>query len=211
MKNIIVATFTLLFVFTFSTELSYSQVVTEQLIENKFIQKQQIEIEPVISNCQKVAKITGWDLEISKYFVNEAENRGVLIFDEALPIISKETGGTYDFNLVHYNTNGTKDVGIFQINDVTKQDIVRLLKSEGREFNSWSRMNPKFNLSAGLYWLNYLKGNGLENDRLFTSYNYGISGAKNYASRNGTYISRYSKDVIKARNEINKIVDNHNK
>ena len=207
-KNIIVATFILLFLF--SSELSYSQGITnqhKQLIENKFIQKQQIEIEPVISNCQKVAKITGWDLEISKYFVNEAENRGVLIFDEAIPIISKETGGTYDFNLIHYNTNGTKDVGIFQINDITKQDIVRLLEVEGREFDSWSRMNREFNISGGLCWLNYLKGKGLEGHGLFTSYNRGIAGAKNYASRNGTYVSRYSRDVVKARNEINKIVN----
>ena len=208
MKNIIVATFTLLFVFTFSTELSYSQGINNQLIKNNPIQKQQIEIEPVISNCQKVAKITGWDLEISKYFVNEAENRGVLIFDEAIPIISKETGGTYDFNLIHYNTNGTKDVGIFQINDITKQDIVRLLEVEGREFDSWSRMNREFNISGGLCWLNYLKGKGLEGHGLFTSYNRGIAGAKNYASRNGTYVSRYSRDVIKESNEINNVINN---
>jgi len=206
-KKIIIAIFVLLFVFTFSTELSYSQGINNQLIENKPIQKQQIEIQPAISNCQKVAEIAGWDLEISKYFVSEAKNRGVSIFDEALPIIKVETGGTYDFNLVHYNTNGTKDVGIFQINDVTHKFIVKQLKVEGREFESWSRMNPEFNLSAGLYWMNYLKSKGLEGHELFTSYNKGIVGAKNYASRNGTYVSRYSRDVVKARNEINKIVN----
>jgi len=208
MRNIILATFTLLFVFTFSTELSYSQGINKQLIENKPIQKQQIEIEPVISDYQKVVEITGWDLEISKYFVNEANNRNVSVFDEALPVIGVETGGGYDFKLIHYNSNGTKDVGIFQINDVTKSEIVKILKLEGKQFDLWSRLNPEFNLSAGLYWLNYLKNKGLENHSLFTSYNYGINGAKNYASRNGTYISRYSKDVIKARNEINKIVNN---
>ena len=207
-KKIIIAIFVLLFVFTFSTELSYSQGINNQLIENKPIQKQQIEIQPAISNCQKVAEIAGWDLEISKYFVSEAKNRGVSIFDEALPIIKVETGGTYDFNLVHYNTNGTYDKGAFQINDLPYQEIVKILKSEDKQFDLWSRLNPEFNLSAGLYWLNYLKNKGLENDALFTSYNRGIAGAKNYASKNGTYVSRYSRDVIKARNEINKIVNN---
>jgi len=213
MKNkIIIATLTLLFVLPFSSEceLSCGQGINNQYnqsIENNTTQKQQIEIEPAIYDCQKVAEITGWDLEISKYFVSEAENRGVLIFDEALPIISKETGSTYDFNLVHYNTNGTKDVGIFQINDITKQDIVRLLEVEGREFDSWSRLNPEFNISGGLYWMSYLKGKGLKNNALFTSYNRGINGAKNYASRNGTYVSRYSRDVIKARNEINNVIN----
>jgi len=202
-KKIIIAIFVLLFVLPFSSELSYSQGI-KQPIENRPIQKQQIEI----SDYQKVAEITGWDLEISKYFVSEAENRGISVFNEVLPVIGVETDGTYDFNLIHYNSNGTKDVGIFQINDVTKLDIVKLLKSEGREFEFWSRMNREFNISAGMCWISHLKGKGLEGHGLFTSYNKGISGAKNYAKRNGTHISRYSRDVIKARSEINKVVNN---
>jgi len=201
-KKIIIAIFVLLFVLPFSSELSYSQGI-KQPIENRPIQKQQIEI----SDYQKVAEITGWDLEISKYFVSEAENRGISVFNEVLPVIGVETDGTYDFNLIHYNSNGTKDVGIFQINNITKLDIVKLLKVEGREFKSWSRLNPEFNISAGMCWLNYLKSKELENHSLFTSYNYGINGAKNYASRNGTYVSRYSRDVIKARNEINNVIN----
>jgi len=110
--------------------------------------------------------------------------------------------------LVHYNINGTKDVGIFQINDVTKLDIVKQLKTEDREFNSWSRLNREFNISGGLCWMSYLKGKGLEGHELFTSYNKGIAGAKNYASRNGTYVSRYSRDVVKTRNEINNVINN---
>jgi len=203
MKNIIVAILTLLFVFTFSNELSCSQSV------NKSIKNKKIIIETEIPDYQKIVKITNWDIEISKYFVLEANNRNVSVFDEALPIISIETGDTYDFNLIHYNSNGTYDKGIFQINNITKPDIVRLLKAEGKEFDSWSRLNPEFNISAGMCWISHLKGKGLEDDSLFTSYNMGVYGAKKYADRNGTYVSKYSNNAMlerdKIKNKINKI------
>jgi len=208
-KKIIIATFTLLFILTFSSGLSCSQATTKQsIIDNSHninVNQQKPQIKP---DYIKVSEITEWDIEISKYFVNEANDRNVLVFDEALPVIGVETGSTYDFNLVHYNINDTKDVGIFQINDITKQDIVKQLKAEDREFNSWSRLNREFNISGGLCWMSYLKGKGLEGHELFTSYNKGIAGAKNYASRNGTYVSRYSRDVVKTRNEINNVINN---
>jgi len=209
-KKIIIVTFTLLFVLPFSSGLSCSQGVSQvnKIYSSHVVQKQ---IECELQDYQKVMKVTNWNEEISKYFVNEAKSRNVSVFDEALPIISKETHGTYDFNLIHHNTNDTYDKGAFQINDLSYQEIVKILKSEDKQFDLWSRLNPEFNLSAGLCWLNYLKSKGLENDALFTSYNRGIAGAKNYASRNGTYVSRYSRDVIKARNEINKVVNNYNK
>ena len=210
-KKIIIATLVPLFILPFVAKISPSQSFqiinqSNQLVNNTFNlpiqQKSQIKPDYI-----KVIEITGWNIEIAKYFVSEANNRNVSIFDEILPIIFTETGGTYDFNLIHYNSNGTKDVGIFQINNITKSDIIKLLKVEGREFKSWSRLNPEFNISEGMCWLNYLKSKELENHSLFTSYNYGINGAKNYASRNGTYVSRYSRDVIKARNEINNVIN----
>ena len=209
-KKIIIAIFTLLFVLPFSSKLSYSQGISQvNKIHSPHVVQKQIECE--LQDYQKVMKVTNWNEKISKYFISEAKSRNVSVFDEALPIINIETHGTYDFSLIHYNTNGTYDKGAFQINDLPYQEIVKILKLESKQFDLWSRLNPEFNLSAGLYWLNYLKSKGLENNALFTSYNMGISGAKNYASRNGTYISRYSKDVIKARNEINNVINNYNK
>ena len=144
----------------------------------------------------KVSEITGWDEKIVKYFVDEAEYRGVSVFEEALPIISIETGNTYRFDLVNNNTNGTSDIGTFQINDITYPYIVKSLKNEGREFDSWCRFDPQFNIAAGVFWLSHLKNYyNLEDEVLFTSYNRGVMGAKNYASRNGTYVTNYSKTV----------------
>lgn len=161
------------------------------------------EPEPINPDIQKVQEITNWDLEIATYFVEEANSRNVSIFQEALPLASIETGNTYDFNLINYNTNGTTDRGLFQINDISYIDIVRLLKSEGREFESWNRLNPEFNIAAGICWISHLKDvHQLEEHSLFTSYNRGIYGAKQYASRGGTYESKYSRRVVSIKNEL---------
>jgi len=205
-KKIFIATLVPLLILSLTTKISPSQsnqtiIQFNQLVnntQNSFIkQKPQVKLD-----YMKVMQITNWDIEISKYFVEEANNRNVSIFDEVLPIISVETHGMYDFNLIHYNSNGTYDKGIFQINNITKLDIVKILKAEGREFNSWSRMNREFNISAGMCWISFLKSKGLKNDSLFTSYNRGIYGAKKYAGRNGTYVSKYSKNVILERDKI---------
>jgi len=207
-KKIITVTLTLLFVLPFSSELSYSQSVSQiNKIHSPPVIEEKKQIKCELLDYQKVMKVTNWNEEISKYLVIEAENKNVSVFDEVLPIINTETHGTYDFSLIHCNTNETYDKGVFQINDVTYSDIVKMLKLEGREFDNWSRLNPKFNISAGICWLDYLKNKGMEGEKLFTSYNRGIFGAKSYAKRNGTYSSRYSRDTIKARNEINEIIN----
>ena len=158
-------------------------------------------IRPTNFDIIKVQQITGWPLEISTYFVSEANKRNVKIFEEALPIASIESGNTYKFQKIHLNTNGSTDGGLFQINDVTYRGIVKQFKAEGREFKSWDRTNPEFNISSGMYWIAYLKDNHqLEGHKLFTSYNRGVMGAKKYASRCGSYETDYSRKVYLIRN-----------
>lgn len=111
------------------------------------------------------------------------------------------------------NTNGTSDKGIFQINDITYKHTVEQLKAEGRQFDSWSRLNPEFNIAAGMYLIGHLKNKyDLEGHKLFTSYNQGVTGARAYASRSGSYQSRYSKEVESVKEKFkdykNKCVDN---
>lgn len=151
----------------------------------------------------RVMKITGWSEEIAMYFVTEATWRNVNVFKEALPVASVETGNTYRFDLVHYNNNGTSDVGAFQINSVLYPYVVKRLKEEGYEFDSWNRKNPRFNIAAGLFWLSYLKNTyKMEEDRLFTSYNRGIAGGRSYANRNNTYKSDYSEKISLAKENL---------
>jgi len=187
-----------------------SQMEENKIIEQNQYNKQKINIDqpiqpirPTNPDIIKVQQITGWPLEIAIYFVSEANVRNVKVFEEALPIASIESGNTYKFQKINHNTNGSTDGGLFQINDVTYKGIVKQFKSEGREFKSWDRTNPEFNISAGMYWIAYLKDNHqLEGHKLFTSYNHGVVGARQYASRSGTYESRYSREVNIIRNEL---------
>lgn len=193
---------------------SQTEVVTETKNKNMLqsVSKQNVtmcnaEIEPIPDPIDpdiiKVQQITGWDLEISTYFIEEANARNVSIFEEALPIVAVETGHTYRFDLTNKNTNGTHDGGAFQINGSTYTYIIKQLKAEGREFDYNNRLDPKLNIASGMYWISYLKGNHqLENHKLFTSYNRGVAGAKQYASRCGTYETRYSREVIRIKNEL---------
>lgn len=57
---------------------------------------QKVKQKEVVPDYVQVSQITKWNLEISKYFVSEAKLRGVSVWEEALPIISVETNGTYD-------------------------------------------------------------------------------------------------------------------
>jgi hypothetical protein len=163
----------------------------------------QQEPEPINPDILKVQEITNWDIEIATYFVEEANVRNVDIFQEALPIAHIETGGTYRFNASNTNTNGSTDGGLFQLNSITYKEIVKQLKAQGREFDSWDRNDPYVNIAGGIYWIAYLKDkHNLEDEALFTSYNRGVHGAKQYASRSGTYETRYSREVIRIRTEL---------
>lgn len=205
MKKIIILAFALFFVLSFSTELSFSQLHNgSQLVNdsNENVRESNLNVpEPVYKDYHRVAQITGWDIEIAKYFVSEAEYRGVDVFEKALPIIYVETQEKpFSFDLINYNSNGTTDEGLFQINTITNKEIVKYLKAENREFNPWNRLEPYYNIAAGLFWLGYLQNTyGLEGDSLFTCYNMGVAGGNYYASRNGTYESGYSRKVAKAK------------
>jgi hypothetical protein len=145
----------------------------------------------------KVISITGWDESIAELFIQEAKLRDISVFEEALPIVAVETGKTYKSDMININANETTDQGLFQINDITMIDIIPVLKAERREFDNWDRLNPEFNIVAGMYYLSYLKNTyDLEWHQLFTSYNRGVKGGMKYADRNGTYESSYSRAVV---------------
>lgn len=142
----------------------------------------------------KVKEITGWDIDLVVFFVNEAQYRGVSIYEEAIPILSIETGNTFKFDLISYNSDGTINKGAFQINTPTYNYIIEQLKKEGRTFETWDKLNPELNIASGLYWIAYLKNeHDLREDSLFTSYNRGVGGARSYYKRNNTYETEYSK------------------
>jgi len=188
------------------TETQYKnmkQFVTLTTNKNDTLCNVQSEQEKINQDILNVQEITGWGKEISTYFVNEANKNSVLIYEEALPLACIETGSTYNFNAIHINTNGSTDIGLFQINTITYNGVIKQFQAEGRQFDTWEGTNPELNISVGLYWIGFLKNTyGLEGHQLFTSYNKGVAGAKNYASKYGTYESDYSRKVFAIRNEL---------
>lgn len=180
-----------------------SQIQTQNINTVQPKPEPQVKPQPIDPDIAKVQHITNWDLEIATYFVEQAKSRNVEVFDEALVIASIETGGTFRFDAIHINKNGSTDGGLFQLNDITYNEIVKQLKAEGWEFESWERTDPYLNISAGLYWISYLKNtHQLDEHALFSSYNKGVFGAKNYANRYGTYETKYSREIIRIRNEL---------
>lgn len=180
-----------------------SQIQTQNINIVKQKPELQVKPQPIDPDIAKVQQITNWDLETSTYFVEQAKGRGVKVFDEALPIACIESGGTYRFDAIHTNKDGSIDGGLFQLNDITYKEIKKQLEVEGWEFESWERTDPKFNISAAMYWIYYLKNtHQLDEHQLFSSYNRGVYGASIYASRCGTYETEYSREVIRIRNEL---------
>lgn len=182
-----------------------SQIQTQNIntVKHKPESELQVKPQPIDPDILKVQQITNWDLETSTYFVEQAKGRGVKVFDEALPIACIESGGTYRFDAIHTNKDGSIDGGLFQLNTITYQEIKKQLEVEGWEFECWERIDPKFNISAGMYWIGYLKStHQLDEHALFSSYNRGVYGARNYASRCGTYETEYSREVVRIRNEL---------
>lgn len=208
---------TLVFVFVFFN-LTHTKIQSELVYNNNdetnniiksennmadYHELQHSEIKPVNPDYNRVKDITGWDIELAIYFVDEAEYRGVSIFEEAIPILAVETGGTYRFDLVSTNNDGTINRGAFQINSMTYRYIIEQLKLEGRVFDTWDRLNPELNIAAGLYWIAYLKNEyNLREDSLFTSYNRGVGGARRYAKKNNTYETSYSRKAQSIKNEL---------
>ncbi len=202
MIKITIATFILLVTLTTSTELSHPKPIPE-FYNNIHIIRYNSD-KPIDLDVLRVIEITGWDMEYAELFVDESRLRNVSIFEESLPIVTVETGYTYKFDLVNKkNRNGTIDKGAFQINDITLGEVIEGLQVEGYEFKSWSRLNPRFNITAGIFRIAHLKEHyNLEGQKLFTSYNYGVTGGRQYASRNGTYETDYSRKIEIAKKHL---------
>ena len=206
MRKYIIVIFIIMLLTTIGINKVQSNLIETQNNNNEIQQTIKLkppEPEPINPDTLKVQQITNWDLEIATYFVEEANARNVNIFEEALPIAHIETGGTYRFNVSNTNTNGSTDGGLFQLNSTTYKEIVKQLKAQGREFDSWDRNDPYVNIASGIYWIAYLKDkHQLEEHKLFTSYNRGVTGAKQYANRSGTYETKYSRKVMAVRDDL---------
>lgn len=113
----------------------------------------------------------------------------------------------FDANAVGYNTNGSIDEGIAQINSNSRSHFAETSGLYG-DFNPY---NPEHGIKAMVYKLQMLadvwKAQGITDKdtlELYTiqSYHRGVNGFKNDMAINGTAHSPYSDKIFKAKEEL---------
>ncbi len=121
--------------------------------------------------------------------LDAAQRHGV---DPALvaAVITVESG--WRPGLVSYNSNGTYDSGIFQINSGTWPWLARQAGVAGTD-----PLDPEANIEAGTWYLAYLgRRYGPDLDRVLTAYNRGEGGLAAWVVSRGTARSSYSEAVL---------------
>lgn len=119
-------------------------------------------------------------------------------FDPALiiAIVDHETGGTFDINAKHKNSNGTWDYGLMQLNSKNNKWF-----SEMTGYKPFKPLNPRHNLTAGVMYLHGLRlsynnrSKDLETIWILNSYNMGTGGYKKYIKRTGQVSRSYDRRV----------------
>lgn len=110
-------------------------------------------------------------------------------FDIAIATVYTETGGTFNDSLVHYNTNGSVDKGLFQINECNYESMRNLL---GDQFDP---LDPYYNIEAGVYFIMTAKEHSSEPSTYMMVYNQGAGGAKRSWDK-GTYSTAYTRKLV---------------
>lgn len=129
-------------------------------------------------------------------FIWEEANKVDIDYFTFLALIKVESD--FDPDLVHRNSNGTKDYGLVQMNSA---NIFRLSKEI--ENPTPDIFKPKDNILLGLaellecraYWQDNYKGDDLEKAMLL-AYNRGRYGSKRWIQDKGTLDSAYTRKVL---------------
>ena len=130
------------------------------------------------------------EYELQLHLKAECERYGVDV-SEAIAIMLTENP-TLNPKLVHRNTNGTSDTGLFQINSCNKKEFLNM------GFNDLT--DPKQNISYGIYFLSTL--DKYEGHEKYMAYNMGEGGMKQAVSR-GISSTQYSRKVMSKLKEQN--------
>lgn len=115
-----------------------------------------------------------------------------------IAVMELESEGTFDNNLICYNTNGTYDQGIMQLNSRYHDWFGQLISET--EFDAG---NVYHNIHAGIKYLSILMSELDDNYyddeliiRCLNSYNMGMEGYRQYVSRTGQISRSYSDRIL---------------
>lgn len=131
------------------------------------------------------------DKDIQKYLYDKCKEYNVP-YDLALGVIKVESN--FNPSLIHKNSNGSRDYGLFQINTINHKWL-------SEELGITDFLNPYQNIDAGVYMLSQLLKKYNNEHIVLMSYNMGERAAKNLVSR-GIDSSRYSRKVIETKEEL---------
>ena len=131
------------------------------------------------------------DKDIQKYLFDKCKEYNVP-YDLALGVIKVESN--FNPSLIHKNSNGSRDYGLFQINTINHKWL-------SEELGITDFLNPYQNIDAGVYMLSQLLKKYDDEHIVLMSYNMGERAAKNLVSK-GIDSSRYSRKVIETKEEL---------
>ena len=131
--------------------------------------------------------------DIQKYLYNKCKEYNVP-YDLAIAVIKTESN--FNPSLIHKNSNGSRDYGLFQINTINHKWL-------SEELGITDFLNPYQNIDAGVYMLSQLLKKYDNEHIVLMSYNMGERATKNLVSR-GIDSSRYSRKVIETKEELKK-------
>ena len=131
------------------------------------------------------------DKDIQKYLYDKCKEYNVP-YDLALGVIKVESN--FNPSLIHKNSNGSRDYGLFQINTINHKWL-------SEELGITDFLNPYQNINAGVYMLSQLLKKYDDEHIVLMSYNMGERATKNLVNR-GIYSSRYSRKVIETKEEV---------
>ena len=131
------------------------------------------------------------DKDIQKYLYDKCKEYNVP-YDLALGVIKVESN--FNPSLIHKNSNGSRDYGLFQINTINHKWL-------SEELGITDFLNQYQNIDAGVYMLSQLLKKYDDEHIVLMSYNMGERATKNLVNR-GIYSSRYSRKVIETKEEL---------
>ena len=131
------------------------------------------------------------DKDIQKYLYDKCKEYNVP-YDLALGVIKVESN--FNPSIIHKNSNGSRDYGLFQINTINHKWL-------SEELGITDFLNPYQNIDAGVYMLSQLLKKYNNEHIVLMSYNMGERAAKKLVNR-GIESSRYSRKVIQTKEDF---------
>lgn len=175
-------------------------VEKQEIVKNK--QEVQIATVHVKSDRPELRNVPLSDELLDFIYYHTAKND----IDYAMFVALLKTESNFDSQLINYNSNGTTDSGLVQMNSVNVKRLSEVIKHK-YDIDNVDLFNPYHSVLLGVeellesreYWKDTYANGKLET-AMFGSFNYGNFGYKRFVQNNGHMQTNYIKKLIKNKN-----------